>query len=714
MKIFKLISLVFIALFISVNTQAQTQKSGNWCGTDEYMQELYDNDPSLIQKREALEQYISDNKDRIRAEIDANKNNKKPITFIIPVVWHVVTYNGSGIVTKQSIDDQMLTLNEDFQRLNADKINTRSIFAPYAADIQVEFRLAHKDPNGNCTEGIVRVESPLAVGANDAIKSVSYWDSKKYFNIWTAISFANDNPPSIILGYAQFPLAILGGGINSTYGVVIRSTAVSRLDRTLSHEVGHCLSLLHTFQSSCGSNCSNTGDACCDTPPVFAATYGCVTTQNTCSNDAVGPDPYNANVVDQIENFMSYDNCQNMFSLDQRDRMHVILNSTSTSQGMNQLTTAGNLAFTGTANPYGPVTCKPIADFSYDKDYICEGGSVTFTDQSYNAIPTAWNWTFTGGTPTSSIVSNPTIVYNTAGVFGVTHRPSTSAGNDVITKSNIITVSSLTADYNLPVVDGFENATTFNNDWIIGNGNDNTNWANSTAAAATGTRSIRLLNYVTNSSDIDYLISPSYNFSTSSSSWVKFKVAFARKNSTNTDKLMIYISTNCGATWSLKLPVTVTNLVTAPDHSSSFVPTSTEWVEKGINLSSFTNLTNVRIKFQFESGGGNNIYLDDINIGGSGVGIDDILGNVGSFIVYPNPTNSSAKISFNLKTDVKSLSIKLRDVLGKDVTNVIIDQSFNTGKYTLDIDEGRKLSSGIYMVEFNADNNIKTLKLIVQ
>ncbi len=709
MKLFQLsIALIVCALF-SINIQAQTNNVDGWCYTDQVTQELEAKDPTLIQKRAAFEQYILNNKDRIRAELDANKNSKKAVTFIIPVVWHVVTYNGNGNVTKQSIDDQMLTLNEDFQRLNADAINTRALFAPYAADVQVEFRLAHKDPNGDCTEGIVRVESSLAENANDAIKAVSYWDSKKYFNIWTAISFAGDNPPSIILGYAQFPTS----GINSTYGVVVRSTAVSRTDRTLSHEVGHCMGLLHTFQSSCGSDCSNTGDACCDTPPVFTATYGCSTTQNTCSNDANGPDPYNANVVDQIENFMSYDACQNMFSLDQRDRMHIFLNSTSTSQGLNQLTTTGNLAFTGTANPYGSVVCKPIADFSYNKEFICETGSVTFTDQSYNATPTGWNWTFTGGAPGSSAVSNPTIVYNNAGVYSVTHRPSTSAGTDVITKTSIITVSSLTADYNLPVVDGFENSTTFNNDWIIGNGSDNNNWTNTTAAAATGSRSIRLLNYVANSSDVDYLISPSYDFSTSSNSDVKFKIAFAQKATTNSDKLFVYTSTNCGESWSLKLPMVGGSLITAPIHTSSFNPTSTEWVEKTINLSSFTNLTNVRIKFEFTSGGGNNIFLDDINIGGI-VGVDEHFSNIGSFNVFPNPTNSSATISFNLLENVNNLSIKVKNALGQDVTNVINGQSFNSGKYTLKIDEERKLSSGIYFIEFNADNNIKTQKLIVQ
>jgi len=704
------LSLIMIVLFvISANTYAQNIKTGNWCRTDQYMQEKYNQNPALLIQNELIEQYILDH----REEIKASTNDKKTINFIIPVVWHVVSYNGNGYVSKADIDDQMLTLNEDYQRLNADAVNTRPQFAPYAADVQVEFRLAHLDPNGNCTEGIVRVESPLAENADDNVKSVSYWNSKKYFNIWTVLSFAGDNPPSIILGYAQFPAS----GINATYGVVVRYNYVSRTDRTLSHEVGHCMGLYHTFQGGCsGSSCASAGDNCCDTPPVDVATYGCLTTQNTCNTDANGPDPWaSTNMEDQIENYMSYDACQNMFSQDQKPRMNTYLNSTSTSTGLKQLTTPANLSFTGTADPYGPVTCAPIADFTYDKEFICEGSSVTFTDESYNAIPTAWNWTFIGGTPSSSSVANPTITYNTAGTYSVTHQPSTSAGSDVITKTNIITVSSLTADYVGPIIDGFENTTQFNNDWILGNGSDAYNWENTTLAAATGTHSIRINNYSvpSSSSDVDYIVSPSYDLSASANKLVKFKVAFAKKIAGNTDRLMVYYSLNCGGTWILKMPITTGNLKTAPDQTTPFIPNSSQWVEKTIDFTSLGASTNIRLKFQFESAGGNNIYLDDINIGGA-VGVDEFFDNIGSFYVYPNPTHSNAQISFNLIKDVKNLSIKIRNTLGQVVTEVVNGQSFNSGKYTLKIDEERKLASGIYFVEFNADKNSKTKKLIIQ
>ncbi len=106
------------------------------------------------------------------------------------------------------------------------------------------------------------------------------------------------------------------------------------------------------------------------------------------------------------------------------------------------------------------------------------------------------------------------------------------------------------------------------------------------------------------------------------------------------------------------------------------------------------------------------LYIDDINIAGS-TGVDEFE-NIGSFNVYPNPTTSNAKISFNLVKDVSNLKITVKNALGQNVTNIVNGQSFNTGKYTLNIDEQRKLAPGLYFVEFNADNNIKTQKFIIQ
>jgi PKD repeat protein len=82
----------------------------------------------------------------------------------------------------------------------------------------------------------------------------------------------------------------------------------------------------------------------------------------------------------------------------------------------------------------------PVAAFTASTTTISVGGSVTFTDQSTNN-PTAWSWTFEGGTPSTSTQQNPTITYNTAGTYDVSLTATNSAGSDTETKTDYITVT---------------------------------------------------------------------------------------------------------------------------------------------------------------------------------------------------------------------------------------------------------------------------------
>ncbi len=709
MKTNKLI--LSVLLVISTGLFAQN-KNTSWCYTDEQTQLLEQQNPTITQQKQDFEDYI------LSFGQTYDPVSKKA-TIIIPVVVHNVTHSGGqAYVSKATIEAQIQRLNDDFQRLNSDASNTRALFSPYATSLDIEFRLARKDPNGNCTEGIVRVESPLSYNPDprDNVKSVSYWDSKKYFNIWVIDEISQNTDGSYVAGYAQFPFS----GINSTYGVVCVDQNFGGNDRTMTHEIGHCFNLYHTFQSGCGSNCGSSGDYCCDTPPVLESSFPCDFTQNTCSNDNTGGSPYGGNVVDQIENYMSYNSCQNMFSLNQKTRMMATLNSTSTSQGLAQLSTTANLSFTGTNDPYdtNPI-CIPLgANFTYNKTWVCAGEQVTFNDLgTYNATPTLWDWTFTGGTPNVSSQQSPVITYNTVGVYGATYRPGTTAGYATMaSKTNIITVSSIAAQYTLPFADSFENTTTFNNDWTVETSSGN-GWTNSTVAAYTGSRAARIYNLNNSIGDISDLISPSYDLSSMTNPKLEWKCSYAKKTTGGNDQLFVQASTDCGASWTtiaLKSASTMSSGIPATD--ASFTPSGTsQWKTNTLTLNAtFAASNNVRFKFYFKSNGGNNIYLDDINVFGDTPTSVNEIKTVHNFSVYPNPTTESAIVSFNLATEVKTLKITLKDVLGKEVTKIVNGQSFSAGKYNMSIDQGKKLASGLYFVEFNADNKVKIEKLIVK
>lgn len=82
----------------------------------------------------------------------------------------------------------------------------------------------------------------------------------------------------------------------------------------------------------------------------------------------------------------------------------------------------------------------PVANFTANTTSVAAGGSVNFTDNSTNS-PTSWSWSFPGGTPSSSTSQNPTVTYNTPGVYNVTLTATNAAGSDAESKTGYITVS---------------------------------------------------------------------------------------------------------------------------------------------------------------------------------------------------------------------------------------------------------------------------------
>ncbi|MDX1629912.1 MAG: zinc metalloprotease, partial [Fulvivirga sp.] len=258
----------------------------------------------------------------------------------IPVVVHIIhgANEAEGVgknLAKAQIESQITVLNEDFRRLNDDASNTPAVFQPVAADIEIEFVLAKRDPEGLPTDGIVRVvgeKSQYGLVDQYEMKALSNWPSDEYLNIWVT-DLAND-----FLGYAQFPVSSLEGLEDAsnhalTDGVVIDYRAFGSealyppadlinaysLGRTTTHEVGHYLGLRHIWGDS--NQCS-VDDFCEDTPRTNIDHGGLSTCDFPTSNNGCGSD-------DMFQNYMDYtdDKCMNLFTLDQKARMRTVMDN---------------------------------------------------------------------------------------------------------------------------------------------------------------------------------------------------------------------------------------------------------------------------------------------------------------------------------------------------------------------------------------------------
>ncbi|MBI4945144.1 MAG: T9SS type A sorting domain-containing protein [Bacteroidetes bacterium] len=696
----KKVSVLMLAIFslTSATLFAQTNNKG-WCLAHEEHLRLMATDPQYVKNQQALESYTR----TFEANYKQQKNSQNPMASavkIIPVVFHVIHAGGSENISDAQIKDQIRILNLDFRRLNTDTGNTPAPFQSLAADCQIEFRLAQLDPNGNCTSGIERINSALTFNARNNVKPLSVWPPNQYLNIWVVASIDPQGISGTVLGYAQFPGAQADP---STDGVVLRSNYTGSIGtaavggdkgRAATHEVGHWFNLIHIWGDDiCGD------DQVTDTPTQNIHQSVCPTFPSV--DAACGNAPNGG----MFSDYMDYTNgnCMNMFSIGQSARMNATL--TSPISGRNNLWTASNLAATGVNNT--PQLCT--ADFSVDQKVVCLGTAVTFTDLSWNAAPTSWQWDFDNDGTTDDITQNPAYTYTAAGTYSVKLTVSDGVSTKSATKTSYISVLANTASLSPSYYADFENASFPYNDCYVSSGTG-AQWTRTTSASYSGAASLKLSSFSSTSEcDVDAFITPAINMSALTSPYMSFKLSYAQRSSTDNNQLEVLTSTNCGVTWNQRYSMSGALLSTAGIKSTPFTPSSlSQWRQETV---SFTKGSSIRFKFQFTSGGtGNNVYIDDINIGNTGIAEE--FANGFDLTVFPNPFNDNATISFNI-LEKYNISVGVYDIVGREVMPVSAKAELHAGTYSLPLNRNA-LSPGVYFVKLNADGYSVIKKVIVQ
>lgn len=241
----------------------------------------------------------------------------------LPVVIHIIWREAHENISDEQVLSQLIVLNEDFRKLNANFANTPAPFQALAADVEIEFCLASEDPEGNFTNGITRTKTSKdnigegedwfsnATGGKDA------WDINRYINIWVC-DIGDDGT----LGFATPPGTaeplesdglVIGHQYFGTTGTAV-SSFPNHLGRTTTHEMGHYFNLEHLWGAGDGG--CNEDDFVADTPlqdfdnsecPSFPRYDDC-----TSNGDGV-----------MFTNYMDYtdDDCMSMFSNGQKLRM---------------------------------------------------------------------------------------------------------------------------------------------------------------------------------------------------------------------------------------------------------------------------------------------------------------------------------------------------------------------------------------------------------
>lgn len=656
----------------------------NFCGQYEMEQKYLGQNSSLKVKRNSLEKFTKDYTTNYFSRNQQHVIYSDTILFVIPVVFHIMHDYGAENISKAQILDVMRIINEYFQKTNADTSQIIPLFQPLIGDAQIEFRLAQLDPLGNCTDGITRHQTHLTNGGNDLLKAIIQWPPERYLNIWVQ--------NASLSGFSAY--AYLPGSPSWVDGIVIIDefvgsigTAMGSINFSLmAHEIGHYLNLWHTWGTTntpgLATNC-NIDDFVFDTPNCIGG---------VCNLNAIA-----CNGIDtaNVQNLMDYCQAQ-MFTQGQVVRMHAALNSAISNR--NNLWTQANLQLTGTNDGYIPVLCPPVADFSNKTIRLCEGQNVTFYNASYGGDFTTINWQFTGGNIPTSTDTNPTVTYNTAGYYDVTLTVTNSSGTSTVTRNVLVEVTPAVSTA-VPFAQDFE---TINFPFLYWNFENisGSNWQTTNLASVSGTKSIYLQNDSANFGTTDIFYTENFNLSNITSPIFNFKVAFANRGISN-DNLKVFISTDCGQTWTMKYTKSGNSLETVNDTSQNFIPTQTQWRQDGMNISTAVGQNNVRFKFQFTSDGGNNIFIDDINISGV-TGVNSLSAN--DDLIYVYPTVATTSITIKLKAFNKNF-VFLKDMLGRELKNF----SMSSEKQLVNIEN---IEQGVYIIEGISENKKFTAKFI--
>ncbi|MFN5620766.1 MAG: MopE-related protein [Flavobacteriales bacterium] len=110
----------------------------------------------------------------------------------------------------------------------------------------------------------------------------------------------------------------------------------------------------------------------------------------------------------------------------------------------------------GTIGDCVGTSANVVANFNASATSVCQGSSVTFTNTSVGA--TTYNWSFPGGTPSTSTAANPTVTYNTPGTYNVTLTASNASFTDDEVRTGFITVGTSATWYQDADGDGYGNA----------------------------------------------------------------------------------------------------------------------------------------------------------------------------------------------------------------------------------------------------------------
>ena len=173
------------------------------------------------------------------------------------------------------------------------------------------------------------------------------------------------------------------------------------------------------------------------------------------------------------------------------------------------------------------------------------------------------------------------------------------------------------------------------------------------------------------------------------------------------DGLKVFVSSNCGTTWTNVFDKSGTALATAANSTSRFFPQPTQWYPNTISLSQYAGQELI-VKFECNSAYGNNLWLDNFWINTAALGEEEI--QAAQAKLYPNPARDAVKVSLQVSEAGEAL-VEVINLNGQTV--IAQTASVEAGMQSIDLQVG-DLANGVYTVKIALNDRVETLRFTVQ
>lgn len=348
----------------------------------------------------------------------------------------------------------------------------------------------------------------------------------------------------------------------------------------------------------------------------------------------------------------------------------------------------------------------PVAQPMVDKFHTyCAADTFYFEDYSILVHDGAtWSWTFDGGTPATSTLRNPKVTFSGEGEHEVSLTVTDMNGN---TSTNTLSVF-------VDAVEQTEIAETFEEIfppeyWTTAGINSGVTIWNKTSdegGYGTSTSSAVANNYwydlQGNYSDLRAFI----NLSSVTEPELFYDIAYAQYNNFYSDTLEVLVSTDCGETFTQLYRAGGDDLSSAPDYGADvFYPEADDWRTDSLDLSVVAGEENVQLIFRNYGHWGQALYLDNVNVKGISVAIENTQ-QTASVNIYPNPVAAGAAITL-AGTIQEQFSLEIFDTNGK----MLLKENISTGQ-SLSLDK-KIFAPGLYHFKLKGEKLMRFGKLVV-